>query len=98
MSDTTTQSVLFPTLISKPIVAAFDQSHSSTDGGGLLLKGTDERLGLSKKLASCLRDGRDPGKSDTMSRNSSVRECSPSHSDTPTATMIGSSPMIRSTR
>ncbi len=62
MSDTTTQSVLFPTLISKPIVAAFDQVHSSGDGGGLLLKGVDERLGLSEKLASCLRDGRERGK------------------------------------
>ena len=62
MSNHTTQSVLFPTLISKPIVAAFDQTHSSADGGGLLLKGIDERLGLSERLASCLRDGREPGK------------------------------------
>ena len=62
MSNHTTQSVLFPTLISKPIVAAFDQTPSSADGGGLLLKGIDERLGLSERLASCLRDGREPGK------------------------------------
>ena len=62
MSDTTTQTVLFPALISKPIVAAFDQAHSSADGGGQLLKGVDKRLGLSEKLASCLRDGREPGK------------------------------------
>ena len=62
MSNHTTQSVLFPALISKPIVAAFDQAHSSADGGGLLLKGIDERLDLSEKLASCLRDGREPGK------------------------------------
>lgn len=62
MSDSTTQSVLFPVLISKPVVAAFDQAHSSSDGGGLLLKGVDDRLALSEKLASCLRDGREPGK------------------------------------
>ena len=62
MFESTTQSVLFPALISKPVVAAFDQAHSSADGGGLLLKGVDERLGLSEKLASCLRDGREPGK------------------------------------
>ncbi len=62
MSDHTTQTVLFPALISKPIWAAFDQAHSSSDGGGLLLKGIDERLRLSEKLASCLRDGREPGK------------------------------------
>ena len=62
MSDTTTQSVLFPALIAKPVVAAFDQVHSSADGGGLLLKGVDDRLALSEKLASCLHDGREPGK------------------------------------
>lgn len=62
MSKSTTQSVLFPNLISKPVVATFDQAHSSADGGGLLLKAVDERLGLSEKLAECLRDGREPGK------------------------------------
>jgi hypothetical protein len=40
-------------------VAAFDQAHSSSDGGGLLLKAIDEGLGLSVKLADCLRDDRD---------------------------------------
>lgn len=59
MLESTTQSVLFPTLASKPVVTAFDQAHSSSDGGGLLLKAVDERLGLSAKLADCLRDGRD---------------------------------------
>jgi hypothetical protein len=54
--------VIFPGLISKPIVAAFDQEHSSSDGGALLLKAVDEQLGLSDKLAECLRDGRQAGK------------------------------------
>lgn len=62
MSESTTQPVLFPTLVSKPVVAAFDQAHSSADGGGLLLKAIDERLGLSAKLADCLRDGREASK------------------------------------
>jgi hypothetical protein len=62
MSESTTQSVLFHSLISKPVVAAFDQAHSSIDGGGLLLKAIDERLGLSAKLVDCLRDGREAGK------------------------------------
>ncbi|GAG29691.1 unnamed protein product, partial [marine sediment metagenome] len=62
MSESTTQSVLFPGLISKPVVMAFDQVHSSGDGGGLLLKAVDERLGLSAKLVDCLRDGRAPAK------------------------------------
>jgi hypothetical protein len=62
MSDSTTQSVLFPHLISKPVLAAFDQVHSSSDGGGLLLKAVDEQLGLSAKLTGCLRDDREAGK------------------------------------
>ena len=62
MSDSTTQSVLFPEVISKPVLASFDQAYSSSDGGALLLKGVDEQLGLSEKLAACLRDGRVPGK------------------------------------
>jgi len=62
MSESTIQSVLFPHLISKPVLAAFDQDHSSSDGGGLLLKAVDDELGLSAKLAACLRDEREPGK------------------------------------
>ena len=60
--DSTAQTVQFPALISKPVVAAFDQEHSSADGGALLLKAVDEQLGLTAKLADCLRDGRQPGK------------------------------------
>src|SRR5918994_1539321 len=48
--------------ISKPIVARFDQPHASSDGGALLLKVADDRLGLTWRLASALRDGRQPGK------------------------------------
>jgi hypothetical protein len=48
--------------ISKPIVARFDQPHASSDGGALLLKAVDERLGLTWRLASALRDRRQPGK------------------------------------
>ncbi|MCP5031816.1 MAG: IS1380 family transposase, partial [Actinomycetia bacterium] len=60
--DSTAQAVIFPDLISKPVVAAFDQEHSSSDGGALLLKAIDEKLGLSEQLAECLRDGRQAGK------------------------------------
>ncbi|TNF88499.1 MAG: IS1380 family transposase [Gammaproteobacteria bacterium] len=62
MSKSTAQSVLFPHLISKPVLAAFDQDHSSSDGGALLLKAVDDQLGLSERLAACLRDEREPGK------------------------------------
>jgi Transposase DDE domain group 1 len=48
--------------ISKPIIATFDQPHASSDGGALLLKMVDDRLGLTWRLASALRDRRQPGK------------------------------------
>jgi hypothetical protein len=46
----------------KPIVAAFDAEHASSDGGAILLKGIDTQLGLTKRLAEGLMDGRQPGK------------------------------------
>jgi hypothetical protein len=48
--------------ISKPIIAKFDQPQASSDGGAILLKLIDDRLGLTWRLASALRDGRQPGK------------------------------------
>ncbi len=62
MSDATTQTVLFPELLGKQVVAKFDQEHSSSDGGALLLKAIDDRLGLSERLAACIEDPRQPGK------------------------------------
>jgi hypothetical protein len=54
---------LFPQLFSRQtVVAKFDQEHSSSDGGALLLKAVDEQLGLSQRLAACLGDRRQPGK------------------------------------
>jgi hypothetical protein len=46
----------------KPIVAAFDQPHASSDGGAILLKSLDTQLQLTKRLAGCLVDTRQPGK------------------------------------
>ena len=46
----------------KTVVAQFDQDHASSDGGAVLLKACDERLGLSASLAACLSDNRQPGK------------------------------------
>ena len=46
----------------KPIIARFDQPHASSDGGALLLKLIDERLGLTWRLANTLRDRRQPSK------------------------------------
>jgi len=63
MTDRTTrQGVLFKEVSDRPVTVRFDQEHSSSDGGSLLLKACDERLGLSAALAGCLRDGRQAGK------------------------------------
>ncbi len=63
MSDpTTTQCLLFSDLLDKPVFAQFDQEHASSDGGALLLKAADRRLGLIDTLSRCLPDEREPGK------------------------------------
>lgn len=62
MGDSSTQSVLFPDLIDRSLVAMFDRPHASSDGGAVLLKAADQRLGLMTALTSCLRDTRDPAK------------------------------------
>jgi hypothetical protein len=46
----------------KPVVAAFDVPHASSDGGAVLLKSLDTQLELTKRLAACLVDKRQPGK------------------------------------
>ena len=59
-NDTTQQGVLFKGLFDKPLYARFDQPDSSSDGGAIVLKAADDRLGLSQSLAACLTDRRDP--------------------------------------
>jgi hypothetical protein len=46
----------------KPIVATFDLPQASADGGAVLLKSLDTQLELTKRLAGCLEDTRQPGK------------------------------------
>ena len=60
--DTTTQPVVFKDLFGKPVVACFDQPDSSSDGGAVLLKACDDRLGLTEAIAACVADARQPGK------------------------------------
>ena len=45
-----------------PVVARFDQAHASSDGGALLLKALDDRLGLTQRLTASLTDRRQAGK------------------------------------
>jgi hypothetical protein len=48
--------------IRQPIVAKFDQPHASSDGGAVLLKVVDDRLGLTRRMARAIHDRRQPGK------------------------------------
>ena len=40
------QTVLFPDLFDKPLVATFNQEHASSDGGAVLLKAAERVYGL----------------------------------------------------
>ena len=76
--DTIPQSVLFPDLFDKPLVATFNQEHASSDGGAVLLKAAERVYGLVKAFARCLADKRAPGKirhtlADLIGRSSSRR-------------------------
>ncbi|PID79167.1 hypothetical protein CSB20_11410, partial [bacterium DOLZORAL124_64_63] len=62
MRYSTKQSVLFPELISKPAIVAFDEPEVTSDGGALLLKAVDGQMGLTEHLAAALTDPREPGK------------------------------------
>ena len=41
-TDTISQTVLFPNLFDKPLLAQFDQPHTSSDGGAVLLKAAEK--------------------------------------------------------
>ena len=62
MADTVSQTVLFPDLFDKPLVATVDQQHASSDGGAVLLKAAERQYGLIDGFAECLVDDRQPGK------------------------------------
>lgn len=52
--------MLFPDLGSRRVVADFSGGTLSSDGGALLLRQIDHGLGLSRSLAACFTDRRDP--------------------------------------
>ena len=60
--DSTRQGVLFADLLSRPVLAKFDQLHASSDGGALLLHACDRRLGLTEALIGGIDDRRQTGK------------------------------------
>jgi hypothetical protein len=54
--------VLFPELSRRPLTFTFDVPPASSDGGAVLLKAAERRLGLIAALAGALDDDREPGK------------------------------------
>ena len=58
----TKQGVLLKGLTKKSLVVRFDQEQASSDGGAILLKACDERLGLSAAIVACLQDERQQAK------------------------------------
>ena len=60
--DTIPQTVLFPDLFDKPLVAEFDSQQTSSDGGAVLLEAAERVYGLIKAFARCLVDKRAPDK------------------------------------
>jgi len=62
MTECSGEQLVFPALIGKPVVVEFTAPEASSDSGWLLLQEADRRLGLTRRLAACLRDGREAGK------------------------------------
>ncbi len=61
MTECSADLTLFP-LPTKPVVVRADGGALTSDAGALLLRQLDERLGLTRRLARCLVDRREPGK------------------------------------
>jgi DDE family transposase len=55
---TIAQTVLFADLADRPVIATFDQPHASSDGGAIVLKAADRRLGLLAALTATIPDAR----------------------------------------
>jgi hypothetical protein len=50
----------FEAHFSRQVVARFDGARMTTDGGALLLRAVDRKIGLLKRVAACFTDARDP--------------------------------------
>ena len=50
----------FEAHFSRQVVGQFDGAQMSTEGGALLLREADRKIGLLKRVARCFTDARDP--------------------------------------
>jgi len=64
MSDNMPASLDLPAVRRKKLTASFDGGQLSSDGGLLLLREAERRLGIASRLAGAIRDRRDPTRVD----------------------------------
>jgi len=62
MTECSQDSFDFEPHFSRQVTANFDGGTLTTDGGGLLLRKTERRIGLMKRLLGCFLDGRQAGR------------------------------------
>ena len=62
MAECNRESLDFSRLSRRKISADFDGGRLTSDAGGLLLREVNRRLGLTRALAACIADPRDPKK------------------------------------
>jgi hypothetical protein len=60
MTECSQESFPFAEHFSRRVVAEFDGAWMTSDGGALLLRQTERKIGLLKRVAACFRDGRSP--------------------------------------
>src|SRR5215472_13605578 len=60
MTECSLNTFAFEAHFSRRVVGSFDGQHMTTDGGALLLRAVDHRIGLLKRVATCFTDARDP--------------------------------------
>ena len=64
MTQCTQESFEFAVHFSRRVVAEFSAERLTSDGGALLVRQVDRRIGLLRRLAACFLDGRDPERID----------------------------------
>lgn len=62
MTECTQETFEFAVHFSRRVVAEFSSHLLTTDGGSLLLREADRRIGLLRRFADCFVDGRDPAR------------------------------------
>ena len=60
MTECIQNTFAFEAHFSRRVEASFEGQQMTTDGGGVLLRAVDRRIGLLKRVAGCFTDARDP--------------------------------------